>query len=152
MTTKNYKAANYSVEIELARSSQDVFKAITDDVQKWWGGKDLEGSSTKLNDEFIIHHPGAHYSKQKLIEVIPDKRIIWLVSESYLHWLKKDPREWARTKMVFEITGKGGITVLHFTHEGLIPEKECYVSCSQGWDMVIKNWLFNFIMHGIAHF
>jgi uncharacterized protein YndB with AHSA1/START domain len=39
---------NFTATIELAKSSQDVFKAITDDVPKWWGGKDLEGSSTKL--------------------------------------------------------------------------------------------------------
>jgi len=53
-----------------------------------------------------------------LVEVIPNKRIVWLVKEGYLHWLKKDPHEWTGTKMVFEITGKADITVLHFTHEG----------------------------------
>lgn len=117
---------NFAATIELSKSSQDVFKAITDDVAKWWGGKDLKGRSTKLNDEFIIHHPGAHYSKQELVEVIPNRRIVWLVKESYLHWLKKDPHEWTRTKMVFDITSKADITVLHFTHEGLSPEKESY--------------------------
>jgi hypothetical protein len=71
---------NYTVDIEVARSPEDVFKHITNDVAKWWGGKDLEGSSTKLNDEFIVDHPGAHYSKQKLVEVIPNKKIVWLVT------------------------------------------------------------------------
>jgi hypothetical protein len=143
---------NFIVAIGLAGSTRDVFKAITDDVAKWWGGKDLGGRSTKLNDEFIIDHPGYHYSKQKLVEVVPDKRIVWLVEESHLHWLKKDPHEWTGTKMVFEIAGEAGITTLHFTHEGLIPEKECYQLCSQGWNTVIKDYLFNFIMSGTAHF
>jgi hypothetical protein len=48
--------------------------SITNDVSKWWGGKDLEGESIKLNDEFIINHPGAHYSKQKLVEVVAGKK------------------------------------------------------------------------------
>jgi hypothetical protein len=116
-------------------------------VAKWWGGKDLKGSSTKLNDEFVIHHPGAHYSKQQLIEVIPGQKIVWIVVDSELNWLK-DTTEWTGTKMIFELTPEDDKTLLHFTHEGLIPEKECYNRCSQGWDMVIKERLFNFIAAG----
>lgn len=65
---------SFTVTIKVAKSPQYVFKSITNDVAKWWGGKDLQGSSKKLNDEFIIHHPCAHYSKQKLVEVIPIKK------------------------------------------------------------------------------
>src|SRR5579863_5663105 len=107
---------NFIAIIEVEKSPQCVFRSITNDVSKWWGGKDLEGSSKKLNDEFIIHHPGTHYSKQKLVEVIPDKKIVWLVTESTLHWLEKDKHEWANTKMISEIATKDDKTVLHFTH------------------------------------
>jgi len=143
---------HFSATIELATPVRDVFKAITEDVAKWWGGNDLQGSSTKLNDEFIIHHPGAHYSKQILVEIIPGKKIVWFVKESHLDWLKGDPREWTNTKMIFEMTSKSEITILHFIHEGLTPENECYEKCSQGWNLVIKDWLFNFITHRAAHF
>jgi len=85
-----------------------------------------------------------------LLEVIPDKKVVWLVTDSKLNWIEKDKYEWTNTRMVFEITTKGDKTVLHFTHEGLVPEKECYVMCEQGWNMVIKNWLFNFITRGKA--
>jgi hypothetical protein len=139
---------SFTAKIEVSKSSQDVFKNITNDVAKWWGGKDLKGKTTKLNDEFIINHPGAHYSKQKLVEVIADKKIVWLVTESKLDWLKKDQHEWTNTKMIFEITTKGDKTVLHFTHEGLVPEKECYALCNEGWSTVIKNYLLNFITEG----
>ncbi len=138
---------SYAATIEVAKSSQEVFNCITD-VSKWWGGKDFEGKSANLNDEFIIQHPGAHYSKQKLVEVIPGKKIVWLVTESTLNWLEKDKHEWENTKMIFEITAHGNKTVLHFTHEGLVPEKESYTKCEQGWNMVIKDWLFNFITVG----
>ncbi len=138
---------DFTASIELEKSNHDVFRAITGDVAKWWGGKDLEGNSTKLNDEFVIHHPGAHYSKQKLVEIIPGKKIVWLVTESELSWLEKDKHEWTNTKIIFEISTKGDKTILDFTHEGLVPEKECYDRCRQGWGMVIREWLFNYIIN-----
>ena len=134
---------NYTSRIEVAESPKDVFNRIGD-VSKWWSN-DYEGSSMNLNDEFVIHHIGRHYSRQKLIEIIPDRKIVWLVTESKLHWLQKDKHEWTSTRIVFEITTKGDRTILDFTHEGLVPEKECYTRCEQGWNTVIKDWLFNFI-------
>jgi hypothetical protein len=134
---------SFTTTIEVAKSPQDVFNRIKD-VSKWWS-KDFEGSSTKLNDEFVICHPGRHYSKQKLVEVIPNKKVVWLVTESRLNWLEKDEHEWTNTKMVFEITTNGDRTALHFTHEGLVPEKECYTMCEQGWNLAITERLFNFI-------
>ena len=142
----------FTVTIEVAKSPQSVFRSITNDVAKWWGGKDLQGNSTKLNDEFIINHPGAHYSKQKLVEVIQDKKIVWLVTESTLDWLQKDKHEWKNTKMIFEIAPKGDKTALHFTHHGLVPGKECYLLCHEGWNTVIKDYLFYFITEGKPHF
>ena len=143
---------NFTATIEVTKSPKEVFDRITNDVAKWWGGKDLEGSSKELNDEFIINHPGAHYSKQKVVELIPNNKVVWLVTESTLHWLKKDRQEWKNTRMIFEISTRGNKTVLHFTHEGLVPEKECYKMCQQGWTMVIKDWLFHFITGDSSHF
>jgi Activator of Hsp90 ATPase homolog 1-like protein len=140
------KNQDYTAIIEVAKSPKDVFDHIND-VSKWWS-KEFEGSSTKLNDEFVISHPDRHYSKQKLVEVIPNKKVVWLVTESELNWLEKDKQEWTNTKMVFNITSKDDKTVLHFTHEGLVPEKECYAMCEQGWNMVIKDRLFKFITEG----
>ena len=76
---------------------------------------------------------------------MPNKRIGWLVTESTLNWLEKDKQEWTNTKMVFEIIFEGDQTVLHFTHEGLVPGKDCYSRCAQGWDMVIKKYLYQFV-------
>jgi len=137
---------NFAATIDVAKSPREVFNCITD-VTNWWS-KDFEGNSKNLNDEFIIHHPGQHYSKQKLVEVIPNRKIVWLVTESTLHWIKNDKQEWTNTKMIFEISSTNGKTVLHFTHEGLVPEKECYGMCEKGWNIIIKNWLLYLITFG----
>ncbi len=137
---------NFTTTIELSKPAKDVFNSICG-VSNWWS-RDFEGDSSKLNDEFIIHHPHRHYSKQKLVEIIPDKKIVWLVVDSLLYWLEKDKHEWTNTRMIFEITENGDKTALQFTHEGLIPDKECYAMCEQGWMMVIRNRLFGFIEDG----
>ena len=134
--------------LEADKSPQEVFNIITRDVSKWWGGSDLTGNSTAVNDEFSIRHAGAHYSRQKLVEVIPDKKIVWLVTESTLDWLRQDKQEWTNTRMIFDISTDNGKTILQFTHAGLLPEMECYGRCSAGWNRVIKDWLFNFIARG----
>ncbi len=142
---------SYNVTIEIPKSPEEVFRGITREVPKWWGGRDYTGQSFSLNDEFIINHPGTHYSKQKLTEVIQNKKIVWCVEESKLNWLKTQ-NEWTNTRMIFEIVPTGYSSILHFTHEGLVPEKESYAMCSEGWNLVIKEWLFNFIAHGKPHF
>ena len=134
---------SYTTTIEVAKSPEWVFSRIND-VSKWWS-KDFEGNSSKLNDEFVIHHPERHYSRQKLIEFIPNKKLVWLVTQSTLHWLTNDKKEWTNTKMIFELIPNGDKTFIKFTHEGLLPEKECYDKCEGGWNMVIKDRLFNYI-------
>jgi uncharacterized protein YndB with AHSA1/START domain len=137
---------HFTTAIAVPKSPHEVFHCLTD-VSRWWS-RDFEGSSKQLNDEFIIHHPNQHYSKQKLVEVVPDKRIVWLVTESRLDWLQKDKQEWTNTRMIFDITTEGDTTTLHFTHEGLVPEKECYASCNKGWSTIINSWLSHFITNG----
>jgi len=143
---------DYTATIEVAQSPEVVFSRIND-ISKWWT-KDVayitEGKSVNLYDEFSITHPGMHYSKQKVVEFIPNRKVVWLVTESKLDWLEKNKAEWTGTKMIFELTTKGNKTVIDFTHEGRIPEKECYDRVSQAWNLVIKEWLFNYISEGKA--
>ena len=150
------KNKSYTATIEFAKSPKDVFKLIKD-IPKWWinyaDGRqtEFEGQSSNLNDEFILRHGKNHYSKQKLIEVIPDKKIVWFVTDSKLNWIEKNKFEWTGTKMIFEWSTQDNKTVLKFTHQGLVPEKECYDHSVQFWNMVIKEWLFNFISYNKVH-
>lgn len=138
------KDQSYTATIVTTHSPKDVFDRLKQ-VSTWWSGEDFEGKSADHGDEFTIRHGDLHYSKQKLVDVIPDRKIVWLVTESRLTWLEGDQHEWTNTKMVFEIVIKGDRTELNFTHEGLVPEKECYSRCIQGWEMVIKERLHQFI-------
>jgi hypothetical protein len=62
--------------------------------------------------------------------------------------LQTNNAEWTGTKMIFELTPHGNKTEIRFTHLGLIPELECYERVGQGWNTVIKDYLFNYLTEG----
>ena len=138
---------SYETTIEVGKPPRHVFECIID-VSKWWGGKDLKGSTRRLEDEFTITHGDVHYSRQRTVELVPDRKVVWLITESRLAWLESDQHEWTNTRLIFELAPDGDGTVLHFRHEGLVPALECYSRCAAGWNLVIKDYLLNFIARG----
>ncbi len=70
-------------------------------------------------------------------EFIPGKKVVWRVLDSNLSFAK-DKSEWNGTDIVFDISEKEGKTEVRFTHVGLVPEYECYGSCSNAWGMLVN--------------
>ena len=142
--------SDFTLTLLTDQSSQEVFQAVNN-VRDWWSGyyaEEIEGDTEKLNDEFSFRAGGGlHYSKQKLIEVIPNKKVVWLVTDSELSFLEKKD-EWTGSKVIFEISKKGDKTQLVFTHEGLTPEIECYDSCAPAWTQYLHNKLLPIINAG----
>lgn len=136
---------NYSVAIDVDQSPREVFNAVNN-VTKWWT-ENLKGQSSKLNDEFTVQFEDVHYSKQKLVEFVPDKKVVWLVTESNLSFVS-DKHEWNNTQIVFEISTHGDKTRLQFTHVGLMPGVECYTDCSNAWGGYINSSLYKLITTG----
>ena len=136
---------DFTTTILVDQTPDEVFNAINN-VRGWWS-EQIEGSTGKLNDEFILQYEDIHRCKIKLTEVIPGKKIVWLVMENYFKFTK-DSSEWTGDKMIFEITKKDNKTQLQFTQAGLVPEYECYDICSNAWGNYINNSLHNLIATG----
>ena len=139
------KDQNYTATFTVDQTPKEVFAAITD-VRGWWSGN-IEGGTDKLGDEFTYRYEDVHYSKQKITELIPGKKLSWLVLDSYLSFVK-DKTEWNGTKVIFDITKKGDKTEVRFTHVGLVPQYECYDACTDAWSGYIKGSLRNLITEG----
>lgn len=141
------KNKNFTTILVVEQTPEEVFNAVKN-VRGWWSGyysEEIKGNSEKINDEFSFYAgPGVHYSKQKLIEVIPGKRIVWLITESELSFLEKKD-EWTGTKVIFDITAKENKTQLTFTHDGLNPDIECYNACAPAWSQYLQNKLLPLI-------
>lgn len=140
-------AGNFTTAFTVDQSPEDVFRAIND-VRGWWSGE-IDGETDKLGAEFTYRVPGMHRSKQKITELIPDKKVVWQVLEGELG-LVKDKNEWEGTKIIFDIARKGPQTEVRFTHAGLLPTFECYGSCSNAWGLLVNGNLQRRITTGKA--
>lgn len=143
--TQNMDTADFTAMLLVDQTPKEVFDAITN-VRGWWS-EEIEGNTSKLNDEFKYHYKDVHISKMKLIEVIPEKKVVWLVTDNYFSFTK-DKSEWTGTKVIFEISRQGDKTKLQFTHLGLVPEYECFEACREGWSTYILRSLNSLITTG----
>ena len=138
-------AKDLTITFQVDQTPHEVFNAVNN-VRGWWS-EGIEGDTQELNDEFIYRHKDIHYSKQKLIELVPDQRVVWLVTDSRLNFLE-NKTEWTGTTIHFEINSHENKTELRFTHMGLTPGVECYEACLDGWGMYARNSLYQFITTG----
>lgn len=138
---------NFTTILLVDQSPSELYNAINN-VRGWWQGE-IAGSTDHLNDEFSYQMKTFHFSKQRVIELVPNKKIVWLVTESNLSFLSHKT-EWTGTKIIFEISGKDHKTQLRFTHDGLYPEIECYNACSNGWSKLIQESLLSSVATGVG--
>jgi hypothetical protein len=139
------KTQDYSATILVNATAHKAFESINN-VATWWT-ENLVGNSQQVNDEFEVQFGDVHYSRQKLVEVIPDKKVVWLVTASRLNFLD-NREEWNGTKIVFEISHQGTKTQVRFTHLGLVPGIECFDACSNAWSQYIHESLASLINTG----
>lgn len=137
---------DYNYIFTTHKTMNEAFDAINS-VQEWWAS-DFEGSMQKLDDVFTVHF-GEVSVTFKVVELVPYKKIVWLVTDCYLAWIK-DIKEWKDTRISWEISTVKNVTQISMTHIGLIPGMECYPDCNSGWDFHIGKSLVKLINEGVG--
>lgn len=127
------------------QTPDEAFAAITD-VRGWWSGE-VEGSTDQLDAEFTYRYEDIHYSRQRITELVPGQRVVWRVLDAHLNFTE-NPNEWAGTEITFELSRTGNQTEVRFNHRGLVPELECFDSCSSAWGFYISSSLRQLITTG----
>jgi len=136
---------NFTTSFSVKASPTEVFEVINN-VRGWWTGE-VEGDAKKVGDELTYVYPGYHYSKQKVVELVPGERVMWHVVDSRLEG-PSDPSEWTGTDIVFDISASDGGTEVRFSHRGLVPAFECFERCSGGWGFFVNASLQRLIATG----
>lgn len=136
---------NYTTNFTVGQSPKEVFDAIGN-ARGWWTGE-IEGDTDKLGAEFVYRFGDLHYSKQKVTELVPNKKVVWHVTEAEINFVK-DKQEWKGTDIIFDIAEKDGKTDVTFTHVGLAPQIECYGTCSDAWSTLLHGNLRRLIETG----
>jgi hypothetical protein len=152
---------NFSLTLKVNENPRHVFDSINN-VRGWWS-EEIEGNTEKLNDEFNYHFEDIHRCELKIIESIPNKKVVWYVKDNYFksgifdvtsenqtveNKFGIEKVEWVDTKISFEIKEKDGKTELRFIHLGLVPDYECFDACSSGWSHYIGQSLYSLITTG----
>lgn len=140
---------DFTCSISAKISANDALKKISD-IPGWWGVT-TTGNSQKQNDRFTIKMGEEAFFDCIITELIPGRRIVWLITDCYMPWFS-DKKEWANTRLIFDLDENNGITQLTFTHEGLTPDLECYKDCEPGWTHWIKTSLLSYLTTGTGVF
>ena len=136
---------NFTTTFSVDQTPEEIFKAINN-VRGWWS-EEIEGGTDTLGAEFKYHYKDVHRCKMKITDFVPGKEVVWLVLDNNFNFTE-DKTEWKGTKVIFEVSKIDDKTQLRFTHEGLVPEYECFNVCSNAWGSYINGSLRSLITTG----
>lgn len=146
---------DFTTTLVVDQAPEQVFNAVNN-VRGWWS-ENIAGDTDRLDAEFLYNYKDVHTCKMKIVEFDPGKKVVWHVLNNHFNFTE-DKSEWVGTKIIFEISGPDSHrengksdshrTRLHFTHEGLVPQYECYQVCFDAWTSYIQGSLKNLITTG----
>lgn len=134
-----------AISLVVDKSPAEVYAAINN-VRGWWS-EDIAEPTDKVGGDWVYRYKDIHYSKQRTLELVPNKKVVWEVTDSTLSFIE-DKAEWNGTRPMFDIAKKGDKTEIRFTHVGLVPTFECIEACTKGWDYYINTSLKSLIDTG----
>ncbi|WP_301162011.1 hypothetical protein [uncultured Winogradskyella sp.] len=139
---------SYTTMVSINGTKQEVFNAISQHVQKWWGNTDNSVSS--VGDEFTTSFDSTYW-KFRISEFEPNTKIVWkCVEAKHIHnGYDGIEKEWEGTIVEWVLEDKGqNAIILNFAHNGLVPELNCYEICFPAWERFVTQSLKSFVETG----
>jgi hypothetical protein len=140
---------SYTEKVLIKGSRKQVFDAISRHVQEWWGNTDSQ--VTAVGDEFTTSFDKTYW-KFKISEFEHNSKIVWnCIDARHIHTgYDGIEKEWEGTSVewMLEEGSDKNETLLHFAHNGLKSDLNCYEICTPAWEMFVTKSLKNFIETG----
>ena len=147
-TTTQKESKSFTAKISVDKTGAEAFNAIKN-FRGWWS-EEIEGATDKVGETFFYHYKDIHLCKVKLLEAVPGERLVYQVLDNEFNFIE-DKSEWVNTRLIFDIRDNGNATQVAFTHEGLVPEYECYQVCNDAWTGYITKSLKSYIETGTGN-
>jgi uncharacterized protein YndB with AHSA1/START domain len=113
-------------EIQIEASPQKVYDAITaqEGLRSWWTADSVAKPSVGTIAEFGFDKRTILF-RMRVEELKPGKRVVWACLG--------DPDEWKGTRLTWDISQRGKITTLHFTHSDWRSATSFFATCNSTW-------------------
>ena len=108
-------------------------------ISSWWAP--ATGSAAPGDTIEVASRSGGRMLAMRIEPTAQAEQVIWSVLEADL------TQEWAGTTIVFVVEDTPGGSTLHFRHEGLTPQCECFDMCLEGWGSALDR-LVSFVESG----
>jgi len=112
------------INVTIKATSESIYNALTteDGLSSWWAKQTTARPEIGFLNTFAF---GTFVNKMKVIELTPNKKVVWECVESI--------DEWVGTFISFELEDKGEKTLLRFTHEGWKEITDMFAGCTYDW-------------------
>ena len=112
-------------ELTIEAAPQRVWGAITepDEIVQWWAYEARVKPEVGFLAEFRFRQ-GAFVMQFEVAELVQDEKV---------HWISKNPPQWAGTSVTWQLTPVRNGTKLVFTHDGLAQVDEGYERAHGAW-------------------
>lgn len=112
------------INVTIKASSEDIYNSLTteDGLSNWWAKQTTARAEIGFLNTFIF---GTFVNKMKVVELTPNKRVVWECVESI--------DEWIGTFISFELEEKGERTLTRFTHSNWKTITDTFASCTYDW-------------------
>lgn len=123
---------SYSTDILTSARPESVYDAITKHIDEWW--TELSNQALQVGDQLIVRFERTTSWVMTVSEALPSQSLVWKVAEAN-HDLEglTTGDEWTGTTIMWTIAGNNAGSKVTLTHDGLVPELQCYEICESGW-------------------
>ena len=128
--------ANYTKTIDVKKTPDRVFQAITSEMDRWWT-TETEGELSSVGDTVRVDFPpnNGHWTFEATA-LTPGKTVELKCIDAH-HVVAGQPaeieKEWLGTTLRWNISAHDSGARVAFEHEGLTPALHCFDICNEGW-------------------